>query len=202
MSTKHATWGMSYSPTFRHLAERAAAYAVADLENPNLGKHVGRDGSIVTYTPHCAEAVILAVTALEAGINEIAAWLKQGFVGPTLPLPGDFIDLRLTDKWAVVPRVLSGAEFRRGTSPWQDFSALVGLRDNLVHFKWQTVRVPKFMRTLQARGLLLPEEPGIYWVDAALTNRTATWAIDTIDAMFAELARLLGRSDDAVWAWR
>src|SRR3954470_1831681 len=57
MSTKHAAHGMSYASTFRRLAAQAADRARADLDNPNFGKHRGRDGAPLTYTPRAAEAV-------------------------------------------------------------------------------------------------------------------------------------------------
>ncbi len=202
MSTNHATWGMSYSATFRDLAEAAAARAVADLDNPSLGKHRGRDGALLTHTPHAAEAVILSVTALEAGINEMAAWLRLGFGSTMQPLPDNFQRTRISEKWSIIPRSVAGVEFDRGTQPWQDFSTLIGLRDSLVHFKWHDAQVPNFMRSLQTRDLTIPDEPGIYWVDAALTDRVAIWATTTTDCMFAGLAQLLGRSDPMTWPWQ
>lgn len=201
MSTKHGTWGMNYSPSFLRLAEAAADRAAADLGNPQRGKEVGRDGQVMTYSEQAAEAIMMSVATLEAGINEIAVWFRHGFGGPTPSLPDDFMDCRLTDKWAMVPRVIVGKEFDRGTAPWQDFSALVGLRDRLVHFKWDHEGVPKFMRTLQAKDLVLPENPAVYWVDGALTNRTASWAVETAIQMFNKLAELMGRLSDDNWTW-
>jgi hypothetical protein len=197
----YSTWGMNYSTIFRELAEDAAQRAVLDLDNPNLGKHAAPDGARMTYTPRAAEAVILSVAALEAGINEIAVMTRRGFLASPSPLPDDFMAKNVTDKWALVPRVAAGKEFDYGASPWQDFSALVGLRNALVHFKWESESVPKFVRSLQARALVLPDKPGIYWVDAALTDRVARWAIETTDSMFAEVTRLLARGDDPTWAW-
>lgn len=203
MSTKHAPWGLSYSSTFRDLAEEAAARAIADLENPNLGKHVGRDGERITHTPRAAEAVILSVAALEAGVNEIATAWRAGFLGQLPTLPAEFMRLRLAEKWCIIPCIMMEVSFQRGASPWQDFRMLVALRDAIMHFKWRSERVPGFMRFLHSKDLVLPDaEPGIYWFDAALTDRTAGWAIRTADAMFAELTRLVGRESSETWAWR
>jgi hypothetical protein len=202
MSTNHAKWGMAYSPFFRELANEALARSLADLENPALGKHTGRDGKRFTYTLHAAEVVILSVTACEAGINEIAVWFRLGFGGvrPS-PIPDDFDSHRLPEKWTMVPRLLTGNEFSRDAQPFQDFSALIGLRHALVHFKWQSEAVPPFMRALQSRDLAIPES-GTFWVDAALTDRVAQWAVRVTDQMFAELTRLCGRENDPNWVWR
>lgn len=86
--------------------------------------------------------------------------------------------------------------------PWQDFKALVGLRDQLVHFKWDGDDVPAFMRALQARDLTIPDDPAVYWVDAALTDRVAVWATATCERMFAALASLIGRTDPFDWPWQ
>lgn len=201
MTTAYAAWGMNKSTNLRLLALEAAQRASADLDNPKLGKELGRDGKTLTFTPHALETVILSATALEAGINEMAAWIRLGFLGEHA-LPEDFVRQRPTDKWAMVPRLLAGAEFDRGRSPWQDFSTLVKLRDQLVHFKWHGEAPPDFMRALQARDLCLPERPSVYWVDAALTDRVAKWAVATTDSMFEELARLLGRLNDPAWPWQ
>lgn len=200
MSTNHANHGMSYAWTFRRLAEQAATRASADIENPNFGKHRGRDGKSLTYTPRAAEAVILAVTALEAGINEMIAWVQRMSIAS---MPTDYNErTKLTEKWAILPRALVGKELERGEQPWQDFKALVGLRDRLVHFKWDGADVPPFMRTLQTRDLTIPDDPAIYWVDAALTDRVAAWASETCERMFAALARLIGRTDPLDWPWQ
>jgi hypothetical protein len=193
---------MSYCQTFRSLAERAAEGAVADIENPNLGKHIARDGKIITHTPKAAEAVILSVTALEAGANEIATSWQTGFLGTLPPLPDGFFRMRLAEKWCLIPCTIAESAFQRGSSPWQDFRVLVALRDALVHFKWRSERVPGFMRFLQAKDMALPDtSPGIYWVDAALTDRSAVWACRTAEAMFAELARLVDAEHRPSWAW-
>ena len=200
MSTKHANHGMSYAWAFRDLAAEAAARAAADLENPNLGKHRGRDGRPLTYTPRAAEAVILAVTALEAGINEMIAWVQRMSIAS---MPAEYNErTKLTEKWVILPRSLVGKELDRGAQPWQDFKALVGLRDQLVHFKWDGAGVPAFMRTLQARDLTIPDDPAIYWVDAALTDRVAGWASETCERMFAAHALLIGRTDPLDWPWQ
>jgi hypothetical protein len=198
MSTKHAKHGMSYAWAFRDLPAEAAGRAAADIENPNLGKHRDRDGMPLTYTPRAAEAVILSVTALEAGINEIIAWVQRMSMA-TMPAEYNNERTKLTEKWTILPRALVGKELDRGTRPWQDFKAVVGLRDQLVHFKPDGAEVPAFMRTLQARDLAIPDEPSIYWVDAALTDRVAGWASETCEQMFAALARHIGRTDPLDW---
>src|SRR5690348_2703237 len=111
MSTKHATTGMSYSPTMRRLASRARICAVADIDNLVYAKHLGRDGKRLTHTPEALDAVVLSVTALEAGVNEMAAWVRHGFATPREPLPDDFMGQRLSDKWMTIARCMTGCEF-------------------------------------------------------------------------------------------
>lgn len=203
MSTRHGKHGMTYSWAFRRLAAEAAARAAADIENPHLGKHRGRDDMPMTHTPRAAEAVILAVTALEAGINEMIAWVQRMRLAS---MPSEYDERKertqLPAKWVLLPRALAGKELDRGGQPWQDFKALVGLRDQLVHFKWDGADVPGFMRALQARDLTIPDDPAIYWVDAALTDRVAGWAAETCERMFAAHARLIGRTDPLDWPWQ
>jgi hypothetical protein len=203
VSTKHESWGMSYCTTFRQFAEVAAANAVADLENRSLAKHRGRDGSTMTYTPHAIQAVLMSVMALEAGINEVETWIGSGFAGPPRSFGADFKrKLPLHEKWSTLPRQFAGTDFDRSARPWQDFRTLIALRDSIVHFKWRDAKVPKFMRALQSWDLTIPAAPGIYWFDAAMTDRVATWATATCDSMFEGLAALLGRSGDDLWPWQ
>lgn len=73
-------------------------------------------------------AVILAVAALEAFINEAAREI------PSWGREED--NMRLRSKWIVVPALLSGgATFDRGAQPFQGFHLLVKLRNSLVHPK-------------------------------------------------------------------
>lgn len=201
MSTNHGTWGMSMSATFRMQAAKAATRAAEDLGSPKYASHVGRDGQPINYTPHAADAVIMAVNGLEAGINEMAVWVQFQFVRPVQPLPDCFERERLTDKWGHVSNSMVGRTLNAGAQPWQDFATLVGLRDLIVHSRWYHERVPRFMRALQARDLTLPEDPAIDWTHAALTTRVAAWAVDTSDRMFAAHAELLGQTDPAAWPW-
>jgi len=202
MSTKHETWGMSFSPRFRELSHAAALRAVGDRGNPQREQHAARRGPPKIYSDHAAEAVVMAVTALEAGINEIATWARFGFVTVTTPLPDEFMRSNVADKWNIVPNSLVGRSFDCGAAPYQDFAMLIALRDEVIHFKWQRDQVPRFMRSLQARDLTLPDDvPGIYWIEAALTDRVAEWAIATMNAMFAKLTEITGLADSPTWVW-
>src|SRR5262245_2421264 len=152
MSYTYATWGMSYSPTFRAFAEEAAARAQDDLENPRLGKHHGADGELLTYTPHALTAVMQSVLTLEAAIKEIAVWSRHGFLGSTAPLADRFSHkMSLVEKWAAVPHVLAGREFDRNSDLWQRFTTLVRLRNAITHFEWYVDEVPALMAELARR---------------------------------------------------
>jgi hypothetical protein len=202
MSYTYETWGMSYSSTFRRLAEEAAARAHRDLENQQLGKHGGADGEILTYSPHAVTAVMHSVLTLEAAIKEIATWSRHGFMGPTPSLPDHFErKMSLVEKWATVPQVFAGRQFDRNSELWQRFTALVKLRNAITHYQWHVDEVPALMNELARRDLVIPGASGIYWFDAVLTNRIARWAVETIELMFVELTRLLGQSGSANWVW-
>jgi len=203
MRTAHANWGMAYSETFRELARNATDRALRDRENPSVAHCKLKDGSCITYTPHAIEAVLLSVMGLEAGVNEMGVWIRKGFDTGSTPLPEDFEKRRLRGKWDAIAFALAATTLDRGSSPWQEgFSTLLPLRDQLVHFKWLAgTQPPRLMRALESRRLVLPALPGTYWVDAALTDRTASWATRTMDEMFAVLATIVG-PNRTNWAWR
>lgn len=74
-------------------------------------------------------AVVLAVASLEAFINQAAKEFVDAWGEDEDRMP-------LRSKWLVVPRLMTGKSiFSRGAQPYQDFSRLVTLRNELVHSK-------------------------------------------------------------------
>ena len=100
------------------------AFVLAKAEHEPEGGH--------EYSAKIATVVILAGFTLEGAINEIADWLKRHLTQP-VTLPDDFDDRRIFEKWDIVPRACGTAGFDRGRRPWQDFVALVELRNRLAH---------------------------------------------------------------------
>lgn len=79
------------------------------------------------------KAVMLAAASLEAHINflaftELSVWKEED-------------RLSLLDKWMIVPRVLCGKTFDRGSQPFQGFHELVALRHKLMHPKTRRERL-------------------------------------------------------------
>ena len=120
----------------------------------------------------------MAATAAEAAINEMADYLHAAHRDQ---IPDDFLKMKLRTKWSLLPVVIAGKSFDRSTAPWQDFDALVQLRNTFVHYEWTKTTTPKWMRHLESRGLTLDKR--FDWRTAASTNYVARWAVNTVSAM-------------------
>lgn len=188
--------GMALSTTFHLMALQAVSRAEVNKPTTNLHIFTEADGTRFCSL-NAIEAVILAATTLEAGINEIAVWHRLMSLGP---IPADFDDFRIREKWQVLPRAVALRSFEEGRKPWQDFDCLIGLRDCLIHFKWTQQAPKKVMRHLAASKLAMQKMES-NWSAAALTNLTARWAVSTVSQMFAALAKMIGRENDTTFSW-
>ena len=86
-------------------------------------------------------------------------------------------------------QTLRGSPFDKGTNPYQDFSTLVTLRNDIMHLKpkdrvviasdgGQSVKVPMYIAALQQRGLA-SSTVGMSWFDTIQTVKMASWAPKT-----------------------
>lgn len=185
VSESNGSVNVTFSGDFLGLADEAAKRA-----EQSGREFTDNKGTIFRLSNNAAEAVVLSAIAAEASINETIDWIDSGFerIEKTGILSDDFLDLELRLKWWLLPRILVGTSFDRSGSPWQDFSALVKLRNALVHYKWQQ-GWPRFMRDFETRGLAFQKE-GMTWIESVLTDKTARWAVNTVRAMSAKLNEL------------
>jgi len=197
--TYHAA-AMSMSHGLYWQARAAALRADQEGISGSVYCEEPQDGRRKNYAFAAPSAVILAVAAAEAGINEMI--IAPFFYAPKLTLPEGFTELPLRTKWLLLPHLVKAKTFDQGNAPWQDFNALVALRDRIVHFKWQS-QPPKVMRHLEARDLALRNKGDVKWdwMTAASTNFVAHWAADTVSLMFSELTRFFDRENSEVWSW-
>jgi len=88
--------------------------------------HISAMGALDRSVEASRAAVIIAVAALEAFINDAARGL------PSWSDEEDKVSIE--KKWIVVPeRLAGGRTFDKGQQPYQDFHKLVALRNRLVH---------------------------------------------------------------------
>jgi len=173
-------------------ADAACARAQADSD-VHMAVCGGRE---IWHTLHALDAIVLAVTAAEAGINEAVDYVRF-----RENLAGDFEDrTSLLKKWTELPNVVAAKTFDEETPPYIEFRVLVRLRHAVVHYKWGGRAAPDCFNDLLARGLALPNESD--WITAALTNQTAEWALATVSAMFIRLGELVSPVEDPhLWVW-
>jgi hypothetical protein len=132
------------------------------------------------------DAYIMSVTALEAFINECIAFKRSLSGDPTGKLILDILkNQRLIDKYRNMPILLWGKSFDVGKSPFQDFDALVQIRNDLIHYKmpfYDGQNKPKWADTVEREGILL-SKPVVsnfrLWSDEICTLKGAKWAYNT-----------------------
>lgn len=152
-------------------------------------------------------SIVFAAASLEAFANELPSFveaaLRTGKVGKDdriATFPGLMNELEesrasLKSKLVMAKWVLSGVPFDKGTAPYQDFNALVELRNGLMHIKSSVeigtendrpaFRRPKVLETLRQKNLLASFPPdtedmtGASWTEAVSTPACAKWACST-----------------------
>jgi len=128
-----------------YIQMEAAQYALGEAHGPLM--------------EHAATVHILSAAALEAHVNAQAHSLLGGGKVPNGgKLLEHFGHLRLDGKWLLLPRFLGKQGFDPGAQPFQGFTGLVKLRNDLVHYKlkkedWKSLELPGFIEDL---GLNLP----------------------------------------------
>jgi len=164
-------------------------------------------------------AILMSVSFLEAAINEFFADTVDNPYGTVKDLDPDLRSL-LAEMWAMkVPRtskysilekydialtLMRRAPFDKGTSPYQEVSILVQLRNVMVHYEpeWITgystnpgakVTEHKFQKSLQGRFPLNPltSANNPFFPDQCFSHGCAAWAVESTvsfaDAFFARM---------------
>jgi hypothetical protein len=147
-------------------------------------------------------SIMFAVATLEAIINEFAAAAAfDAEHGHSCLAPAAAIiseaessqgSVRL--KFDVAKFAISGTTYEKGKRPYQDFRALLSIRNEIVHLKEPKAdyRPDNLARYLQSQGLVeLPKEGAISVLTAVGTRGVARWACNVVPDMIATLTQHL-----------
>ncbi len=144
------------------------------------------------------DAVVLCAIVAEAGINEIGEWFEFHHLCPPfgIPhgLPYGFEGMELRLKWSLLPMIIRQKTFDRGAEPWQNFHALIELRNAIVHLGGRPVSKAA-TGFLKAKNL----DKGV-----VVGFEVARWACETMASMFSKLTELVGPPEawiDVTWRW-
>ncbi len=164
------------------------------------------------YSIHAISVYILSVTALEAFINEVCFGLPFGMSSRKASISDKELNEleyeEICEKYYRMPQILWGNTFDKGTSPYQDFAALVRLRNDFVHYKMKELprdKYPRYYRWLEGKGILLDsgKKPGfgfaLGWFCDALSTKTAWWAYNTACKMANKLIEISAQETKAFW---
>lgn len=142
-------------------------------------------------------AYLIAIAAWEAFLNEtLASWMSRGS-HPTSALwrlPPDDVDRwSILSRTQVFPDLLFGRTFDPSTQPFQDFAALVKVRNLVTHYHMDNT-TPKVVTVLAQRKVFLTAKGtgDFNWNAKIACTEGIRWAINTIAAMAAELRNLAG----------
>lgn len=139
---------------------------------------------------------VLAVAAVEAFINETLLGDMARVHFPQSPLwavPDTSMDrLDICTKLVIVPQMLVGSSFERGTLPYQDFAVLVKVRNAIVHYKMDHA-VPKWIKPLSDRKVAFTPPKGIDydWVWKMSCTEGIRWAHNSACAVAAKLVEFV-----------
>ena len=92
-------------------------------------------------------AIIMSAMLTEAFINVIA----EEQLTPTVWKAVE--RLNVVEKWIVVTKLITNKEWDKGSQPFQDFRELIGLRNDLVHYK-PKLTTEKFNLDAEFTGVL------------------------------------------------
>ena len=116
-------------------------------------------------------------------------------------------------------QTLGGTPFDKGANPFQDFSTLITVRNDIMHLKPRdtldsiapgtaTLDVPKYVVALQQRGLARTPGPGVMmsWFNRLQTSEMAVWATKTAQAIIHAVLDLIPDdplpSRDPTWMFK
>jgi hypothetical protein len=163
-------------------------------------------------------SIVFSVVALEAFLNEATDIGLEYYSDPAISLFVDFIvdaeksRASLESKFVLSCWILAGQKFDRGSQPYQDFALLLGLRNDLVHFK-ATEEVPlhlsaeeiheKLINKFRSKNILSDElfhaAPWTYLIE---TKAVAGWACKTASRMVVEFYEKMPREKMPQNMWR
>ena len=149
------------------------------------------------HTMHAAPALISAVAAIEAFINEVTFGSPAKLYfreSPLWALDQDWLqEIDIRAKLIIIPHLLFNRSFNRGEQPYQDFNILVRARNDVVHYKMD-IKAPKYLQNLQQRGIaLVPPNPGeeIVWIHSLCCSEVIRWANNVVREVAKGLVEMI-----------
>jgi hypothetical protein len=140
-------------------------------------------------------SVVMAAAATEAFINELGAYYELGDLAREPRETASGVALAEVErsrgstelKYLMASLSLSGQMFDRSTQPFQDFSTLMKIRNDLMHprpldkFEFDDAGVtvsPSYVREFERRGMTYRREAGVSvsWLNLLETEQIASWA--------------------------
>ena len=163
-------------------------------------------------------SIVFSVVSLEAFLNEVADIALEFYADPAISLFVDFmVDAEksrasLESKFVLSRWILAGQKFDRGSQPYQDFALLLGLRNDLVHFKaTEAVALhlrpeeihEKLINKFRSKNILSDELfPATPWTYLIETKAVAGWACKTDSRMAVEFYEKMPQGKLAQGMWR
>jgi hypothetical protein len=172
-----------------------------------------------TATSDAIVAIVMATSATECFINELAAVASVDHEeSEALRAMADAVREveaekgSLEDKFLVASSALTGTMFDKGAQPWQDFAALVRVRNALVHLRpletvddQGVVVGPSFLKRFEDEGLTYPIEPGLgaAWTLKISTDRMASWGYNAALRIIRAVVEMAPKnhSVETLFAW-
>lgn len=179
-----------------HHVRRLYEMALDDIAE---GKGVRK--GINGYTYHAFPAYIIAVSSVEAFVNEeFLSFMAQAYLknsppwknSPIWNLPKDWLEgIELKQKLVLVPQLLFGQSFIPNAQPFQDMALLIKVRNDLVHYKMQG-HPPKYLKHLDERRISLVATSSLdadyIWPSKLSTSEGIRWAHNTACVTVQKLA--------------
>jgi hypothetical protein len=180
-ATSSSRFAVQYLLAAAHFSRR-----VGEIESRHVGEPIGPFwDEILWYATACVSS---AVASLEAYANELFIDRSQNFPGFDAKVMDQFWEHfegeKILDKFDLVLLLRNRPALKRGAEPAQSVIALIGLRDQLTHFKPGAAGGQKAHDKV-SKGLQSLIEPSPFWPPGPLfperwaSHNCATWAVNS-----------------------
>jgi hypothetical protein len=157
-----------------------------------------------TFSPSISfplAVVILSLNCLEAYLNEFLALREHADQQEWGAAISELQRANLQAKWALASRLLAGKSFDKGGEPYQSFSLLCALRNELVHYHPEFRPMGTFpsgkIESLKSKfAFAFPGRAD--WTVQVLNPECAKWACRTVRVMIRTFHELVGGPDFTV----
>ena len=151
-------------------------------------------------------SIVFSVISVEAFLNEMTESAEDNAtidyepktVATFVQMMRDIEMASLEAKFVFINWILTGNSLDRSAQPYQDFSSLIALRNQLVHFKpsetvsGTTVDTEevnkKRLKRLESKKILAPAMYQGSWVYHATTKAVARWSCETASKIVADFS--------------